>query len=89
MALVSFQFKVGEDPVEIFPPDTDGASIIIRIGEGDSKSVYLGGPKVSRDTGFLYNKSDPPLCLIIGPNETLYACAEKSVYVYVLATLNV
>ena len=88
MALVSFQFTVKCDPVEIFPNDPDGANLVIQISKLESENAYLGGAGVTVDNGFLITTTDPPLYLTVGPNEPLYAVAKESVTVYVLATMN-
>lgn len=88
MAINSYKTKVGSKPEIVYPTDPDGALVSVRVMAGDSKTAYLGNSKVTAENGFPISVDDQPIVMTIGPGEILYAMAEKSAFVYVLATLN-
>ena len=69
MAISSGQVTVSTTPVELHTADPDGVDIIINA----SQNIYIGRSDVSTETGYLHTKTDPPLFLMLGPDEVLYA----------------
>jgi len=88
MSIASYKTKVGEKPEIVYGPDPDGSLVSVKVTAGDSEVAYLGNAEVSLENGFPMSKDDAAIVMTIGPNEELYAIAEKSVFVHILATLN-
>jgi hypothetical protein len=85
MAISNGQYIVADEPLALNTADDDGCFIFIN----SDVDVYLGGEKVTKEDGYLYRKSDPPLCLELAPDEILYAiCKDKKAFVTTLRTKN-
>lgn len=69
MAISSGQYTVSTTPIAIHTADEDGVAIVINA----TQNIYVGSSNVSASTGYLHTKTDPPLCLDLGPGEILYA----------------
>ncbi len=68
MAIKSAQYEITDEPQPVNEKDNDGSELLITV----DKDVYIGGPELTTENGYLLEKSECPLRIPVSPGERVY-----------------
>ena len=86
MAVNGKKITISTVPVALNAADIDGCLMTIKV----THPIYVDGPDVAIDNGYLVAQSDPPLQLSLAPGEIIYAvrAGEVDATAYILLAMN-